>query len=181
MYLHSQQHASAISVLDKVDQHVPTYLLCTVGRFMGLYFAQISSEGVCEAVESADAYIFVGPTFNDYSTCAFSHLLSESKMVKIDARRVTVAGKFAPQNFLTGHMLVATIPADHGNHVQSSISSCVCVCVCVFLCDLCSCLLANRSNAKMFIEQASCISKVLFTRALHVMQVGVVTQRWSSN
>ena len=60
---------------------------------MGLYFAQISSEGVCEAVESADAYIFVGPTFNDYSTCAFSHLLSESKMVRIDARRVTVAGK----------------------------------------------------------------------------------------
>ncbi len=60
---------------------------------MGLYFAQISSEGVCEAVESADAYIFIGPTFNDYSTCAFSHLLSESKMVRIDARRVTVAGK----------------------------------------------------------------------------------------
>ncbi|KAL0043633.1 hypothetical protein WJX79_010486 [Trebouxia sp. C0005] len=65
----------------------------THDRFMGLYFAQISSEGVCEAVESADAYIFVGPTFNDYSTCAFSHLLSESKMVRIDARRVTVAGK----------------------------------------------------------------------------------------
>ncbi len=60
---------------------------------MGLYFAQISSEGVCEAVESADAYIFIGPTFNDYSTCAFSHLLSESKMVRIDQRRVTVAGK----------------------------------------------------------------------------------------
>lgn len=60
---------------------------------MGLYFAQISSEGVCEAVESADAYIFIGPTFNDYSTCAFSHLLSESKMVRVDARRVTVAGK----------------------------------------------------------------------------------------
>lgn len=60
---------------------------------MGLYFAQISSEGVCEAVESADAYIFIGPTFNDYSTCAFSHLLSESKMVRVDSRRVTVAGK----------------------------------------------------------------------------------------
>ena len=62
-------------------------------RFMGVYWANISSEGVCEAVESADAYMFVGPTFNDYSTCAFSHLLSESKMVWVDQRRVTVAGK----------------------------------------------------------------------------------------
>ena len=60
---------------------------------MGVYWANISSEGVCEAVESADAYIFVGPTFNDYSTCAFSHLLSESKMVRVEQRRVTVAGK----------------------------------------------------------------------------------------
>ncbi|KAL3146995.1 Pyruvate decarboxylase 2 [Trebouxia sp. C0009 RCD-2024] len=62
-------------------------------RFMGVYWANISSEGVCEAVESADAYIFVGPTFNDYSTCAFSQLLSESKMVRVGPRRVTVAGK----------------------------------------------------------------------------------------
>ena len=60
---------------------------------MGVYWANISSEGVCEAVESADAYIFVGPTFNDYSTCAFSQLISDSKMVKVDQRRVTVAGK----------------------------------------------------------------------------------------
>ena len=60
---------------------------------MGLYFAQISSEGVCEAVESADAYMFVGPTFNDYSTCAYAHLLKDAKMLKIDARRVTVGGK----------------------------------------------------------------------------------------
>lgn len=60
---------------------------------MGVYWANISSEGVCEAVESADAYIFVGPTFNDYSTCAFSQLLSDSKMVRVDQRRVTVAGK----------------------------------------------------------------------------------------
>ena len=60
---------------------------------MGVYWANISSEGVCEAVESADAYIFVGPTFNDYSTCAFSHLLSGSKMVRVEQRRVTVAGK----------------------------------------------------------------------------------------
>ena len=68
--------------------------ICTC-RFMGVYWANISSEGVCEAVESADAYIFVGPTFNDYSTCAFSHLLSQSKMVWVDQRRVTVAGKRA--------------------------------------------------------------------------------------
>lgn len=61
-------------------------------RYIGVYWAQISSEGVCEAVESADAYLFVGPTFNDYSTCAFSTLLSKSNMVTIDPRRVTVQG-----------------------------------------------------------------------------------------
>lgn len=43
-------------------------------------------------MESADAYLFLGPTFNDYSTCAFSTLLSESKMVTVDSRRVTVQG-----------------------------------------------------------------------------------------
>ena len=61
-------------------------------RYIGVYFAQISSEGVCEAVESADAYLFLGPTFNDYSTCAFSTLLSDSKMVAVDHRRVKVGG-----------------------------------------------------------------------------------------
>lgn len=62
-------------------------------RYIGVYWAQISSEGVCEAVESADAYLFIGPTFNDYSTCAFSTLLSKAKMVTIDPRRVTVQGR----------------------------------------------------------------------------------------
>lgn len=68
-------------------------LVCDQCRYIGVYFAQISSEGVCEAVESADAYLLLGPTFNDYSTCAFSTLLSDSKMVAVDPRRVKVGGK----------------------------------------------------------------------------------------
>lgn len=36
-------------------------------QHMGTYFGQISDPCVAEVVESADAYLFCGPLFNDYA------------------------------------------------------------------------------------------------------------------
>ena len=43
-----------------VDENKPS--------FIGTYWGQVSDPFCCEAVESADRYIFVGPNFNDYTT-----------------------------------------------------------------------------------------------------------------
>eukprot|EP00854_Cymbomonas_tetramitiformis_P006745 gene6745-8068_t len=37
-------------------------------QFIGTYWGQVSTNSCCETVESADAYIFVGPVMNDYTT-----------------------------------------------------------------------------------------------------------------
>ncbi|GAB4814493.1 hypothetical protein N2152v2_001539 [Parachlorella kessleri] len=61
-------------------------------QYMGTYWGQMSSPSAGEVVESADAYLFAGAVFTDYSTAGYSLNLSESKMVKVEPFRVTVAG-----------------------------------------------------------------------------------------
>lgn len=60
-------------------------------RFIGTYWGAVSTAFCAEIVESADAYIFAGPIFNDYSSVGYSLLLKKEKAIIIQPDRITVA------------------------------------------------------------------------------------------
>jgi len=57
-------------------------------NFIGTYWGNVSSPFVCEIVESADLYIYVGPVFNDYTTTGYSTLVKKEKMIQVLPDRV---------------------------------------------------------------------------------------------
>ena len=59
-------------------------------HFIGTYWGAVSTNFCGEIVESADAYVFVGPLFNDYSSVGYSLLIKKEKLVLVDFNRVTV-------------------------------------------------------------------------------------------
>ncbi|KAL3622756.1 Pyruvate decarboxylase 3 [Castilleja foliolosa] len=59
-------------------------------RFIGTYWGAISTSFCAEIVESADAYIFAGPIFNDYSSVGYSLLLKKEKAIIVEPDRVVV-------------------------------------------------------------------------------------------
>ncbi|CAM0145080.1 unnamed protein product [Urochloa decumbens] len=62
----------------------------TLPRFLGTYWGAVSTAFCAEIVESADAYLFAGPIFNDYSSVGYSFLLNKDKAVVVQPDRVTV-------------------------------------------------------------------------------------------
>ncbi len=64
--------ASMVNAKGMVDEQHPNYI--------GTYWGQVSSAYAAEIVESADAYLASGPTFNDYTTCGWTLLLKEAKV-----------------------------------------------------------------------------------------------------
>ncbi|KAI4968239.1 hypothetical protein ZWY2020_005351 [Hordeum vulgare] len=62
----------------------------TLPRFIGTYWGAVSTPFCAEIVESADAYLFAGPIFNDYSSVGYSFLLKKEKAVIVQPDRVTV-------------------------------------------------------------------------------------------
>ncbi|KAJ4796053.1 Pyruvate decarboxylase [Rhynchospora pubera] len=60
-------------------------------RFLGTYWGAVSTSFCAEIVESADAYLFAGPIFNDYSSVGYSLLLKKEKAVIVQPDRVIVA------------------------------------------------------------------------------------------
>ncbi|CAE6162627.1 unnamed protein product [Arabidopsis arenosa] len=60
-------------------------------HFIGTYWGAVSTPFCSEIVESADAYIFAGPIFNDYSSVGYSLLLKKEKAIIVHPDRVTVA------------------------------------------------------------------------------------------
>ncbi|KAG0568404.1 hypothetical protein KC19_6G017200, partial [Ceratodon purpureus] len=60
--------------------------------FLGTYWGAVSTSYCLEIVESADAYIFVGPIFNDYSSVGYSLLLKRNHMIIVNPDRVLVCG-----------------------------------------------------------------------------------------
>jgi pyruvate decarboxylase len=60
-------------------------------HFIGTYWGAISTAFCSEIVESADAYVFVGPIFNDYSSVGYSLLLKKEKAIIVQPDRVIVA------------------------------------------------------------------------------------------
>ncbi|GFQ07287.1 pyruvate decarboxylase 1 [Phtheirospermum japonicum] len=59
-------------------------------RFVGTYWGAVSTAFCSEIVESADAYIFAGPIFNDYSSVGYSLLLKKEKAIILQPDRVTI-------------------------------------------------------------------------------------------
>ncbi|KAG0469072.1 hypothetical protein HPP92_018400 [Vanilla planifolia] len=59
-------------------------------HFIGTYWGAASNALCSEIVESADAYIFAGPIFNDYSSVGYS-LLKKEKSIIVQPNRVVVA------------------------------------------------------------------------------------------
>lgn len=59
-------------------------------QFIGTYWGAISTNFCGEIVESADAYLFAGPIFNDYSTVGYSLLIKKEKSIIVQPNRVTV-------------------------------------------------------------------------------------------
>ncbi|KAL4558384.1 hypothetical protein LXL04_036583 [Taraxacum kok-saghyz] len=59
-------------------------------HFMGTYWGAVSTSFCAEIVESADAYVFAGPIFNDYSSVGYSLLLKKDKAIIVQPDRVIV-------------------------------------------------------------------------------------------
>lgn len=59
-------------------------------HFIGTYWGAVSTGYCGEIVESADAYIFVGPIFNDYSSVGYSLLVKKEKAIIVQPNRVTI-------------------------------------------------------------------------------------------
>nr|AWD32146.1 pyruvate decarboxylase [Selenicereus undatus] len=59
-------------------------------HFIGTYWGAVSTAFCAEIVESADAYLFSGPIFNDYSSVGYSLLLKKEKAIVVQPDRVTI-------------------------------------------------------------------------------------------
>ncbi|XP_038688404.1 pyruvate decarboxylase 2-like [Tripterygium wilfordii] len=60
-------------------------------HFIGTYWGAVSTAFCNEIVESADAYLFAGPIFNDYSSVGYSLLLKKEKAIIVQPERVIIA------------------------------------------------------------------------------------------
>ena len=53
-------------------------------NYIGHYWGPVSSENVCELVESSDCYLFIGANINDYTSSGYRSNISKSNLIKID-------------------------------------------------------------------------------------------------
>lgn len=58
--------------------------------FIGTYWGAVSTSFCAEIVESADAYLFAGPIFNDFSSVGYSLLIKKEKAIMVEPNRVTI-------------------------------------------------------------------------------------------
>ncbi|KAG7960892.1 hypothetical protein I3843_10G150100 [Carya illinoinensis] len=59
-------------------------------HFIGTYWGAVSTAFCAEIVESADAYLFAGPIFNDLSSVGYSLLLKKEKAIIVQPERVVI-------------------------------------------------------------------------------------------
>ncbi|KAK4759384.1 hypothetical protein SAY87_022515 [Trapa incisa] len=76
----------ALSVMPSAKGLVPEHH----PHFLGTYWGAVSTGFCAEIVESADAYVFVGPIFNDYSSVGYSLLLKKEKAIIVQPDRVVI-------------------------------------------------------------------------------------------
>ncbi|KAI3441407.1 uncharacterized protein J3R85_002313 [Psidium guajava] len=60
-------------------------------RLIGTYWGTVSTAFCAEIVESADAYLFAGPIFNDVSSVGYSLLIKKEKVIIVQPDRVMIA------------------------------------------------------------------------------------------
>ncbi|KAJ7964221.1 Pyruvate decarboxylase [Quillaja saponaria] len=77
----------ALGVMPSAKGLVPEYH----PHFIGTYWGAVGTSFCAEIVESADAYLFAGPIFNDYSSVGYSLLLKKEKAIIVQPDRVVVA------------------------------------------------------------------------------------------
>ncbi|KAL6200367.1 hypothetical protein ACLB2K_030149 [Fragaria x ananassa] len=77
----------ALAVMPSAKGHVVE----THPHFIGTYWGAVGTAYCGEIVESADAYVFVGPIFNDYSSVGYSLLLKKEKAIIVQPDRVVIA------------------------------------------------------------------------------------------
>ncbi|KAL6146233.1 hypothetical protein ACLB2K_056916 [Fragaria x ananassa] len=93
----------ALAVMPSAKGQVPEHH----PRFIGTYWGAVSTAFCAEIVESADAYLFAGPIFNDYSSVGYSLLLKKEKAIIVQPDRVTIGngptfGCVLMKDFLVG-------------------------------------------------------------------------------
>lgn len=76
----------AVAVMPSAKGLVPEYH----PRFIGTYWGAVGTPFCGEIVESADAYLFAGPIFNDYSSVGYSLLLKKEKAIVVQPDRVVI-------------------------------------------------------------------------------------------
>ncbi|CAK8574891.1 unnamed protein product [Lathyrus sativus] len=64
-------------------------------HFIGTFWGAVSTSFCAEIVESADAYLFAGPIFNDYSSVGYSLLLKKEKSIIVEPNRVVIGNGLA--------------------------------------------------------------------------------------
>ncbi|KAA0060030.1 pyruvate decarboxylase 2-like [Cucumis melo var. makuwa] len=77
----------ALAVMPSAKGLVPEYH----PHFIGTYWGAVGTAFCGEIVESADAYLFAGPIFNDYSSVGYSLLLKKEKAIIVEPDRVMIA------------------------------------------------------------------------------------------
>ncbi|CAA0836275.1 Pyruvate decarboxylase 1 [Striga hermonthica] len=93
-------------------------------HFIGTYWGAVSTAFCAEIVESADAYIFAGPIFNDYSSVGYSLLLKKEKAIIVQPDRVVIGngpafGCVLMKDFLTSlAKRLSPNPTAHENYLR---------------------------------------------------------------
>ena len=62
-------------------------------RFLGIYWAGISSPGCREIVEGSEAALFAGPVFSDYTTMGFTAQVQPERLIDASPGRVVIEGE----------------------------------------------------------------------------------------
>lgn len=62
-------------------------------QYIGTFWGPVSSPGCAEVIESADAYLFAGPTFTDYTTAGYTALINKEKLINVTPERVILPGR----------------------------------------------------------------------------------------
>ncbi|KAF8012944.1 hypothetical protein BT93_I0953 [Corymbia citriodora subsp. variegata] len=76
----------AVAVMPSAKGLVPEHH----AHFIGTYWGAVSTAFCAEIVESADAYLFAGSIFNDYSSVGYSLLLKKEKAIILEPDRVVI-------------------------------------------------------------------------------------------
>lgn len=63
-------------------------------NYMGLYWGPVSSENVCEIVESSDCYIFIGANVNDYTTSGYRNNISKENLININTYDCSLSDRY---------------------------------------------------------------------------------------